>query len=115
LRDRLTEGVYIPVDNNEPVAQLEEALNRSIAAEPATGKLRKAMREGILPHGDPEHFIEAGVTAGVITEPEAEDIRVAIAARKIVIQVDEFVPEYLTKERIEWGQSIMDGVAGQSM
>ena len=115
LRDRLTEGVYIPTDKTEAVAQLDDALEKSAAAEPATRKLRAAMKAGTLPHGDPEDAIEAGITAGVITEQEASDIHSAIAARKVVIQVDEFLPEYLTKEHKKWGSNNLDGVAGQSM
>jgi len=115
LRDRLTEGVYIPIDKTQTIAQLDDALEKSAAAEPATRKLRAAMKAGTLPHGDPEEAIEAGVTAGVITEQEATAIRSAIAARKIVIQVDEFLPEYLTKEHEKWGSNKLDGVAGQSM
>jgi acyl-CoA dehydrogenase len=115
LRDRLTEGVYIPADNNESIAQLEDALVKSAAAEPATRKLREAMKAGNLPHGDPEEHVDAGLSAGVITAQEAADIRAAIAARKVVIQVDEFLPEYLTKERNTWGHNNLDGVAGQSM
>jgi acyl-CoA dehydrogenase len=115
LRDRLTEGVYIPTDKTEAVAQLDDALVKSAAAEPATRKLRAAMKAGALLHGDPEDAIEAGVTAGVITQQEASDIHSAIAARKVVIQVDEFLPEYLTKEQKKWGSNNLDGVAGQSM
>jgi hypothetical protein len=73
------------------------------------------MKAGTLPHGDPEAHIDAGVTAGVITDQDAARVRAAIAARKVVIQVDEFLPEYLTKERREWGSNNLDGVAGQSM
>jgi acyl-CoA dehydrogenase len=115
LRDRLTEGVYIPTDKTEAVAQLDDALEKSAAAEPATRKLRAAMKAGTLPHGDPEDAIEAGVAAGVITEQEASGINLAIAARKVVIQVDEFLPEYLTKEHKKWGSNNLDGVAGQSL
>ncbi|MEA2094415.1 MAG: DUF1974 domain-containing protein, partial [Pseudomonadota bacterium] len=115
LRDRLTEGVYIPQDDKEPLAQLEDALVKSVTAEAATRTLRQAMRAGTLPHGDPEDYIDAGVAAGVITEHEAGGIRAAIAARKLVIQVDEFLPDYLTKECREWGNNKLDGVAGQSM
>ena len=115
LRDRLTEDVYIPTDTNESIAQLEDALEKSVAAEPAIRKIHAAIKAGDLPHGDPEDFIDEGVAAGVITETEAAGIRSAIAARKVVIQVDEFRPEYLTKERKEWGNSNLDGVAGQSM
>ena len=114
LRDRLTEGVYIPSGNTEPLAQLEDALVKSVAAEPATRKLRQAMRDGALEKGDPEEALDAGVAAGVITDAEAVGIRSSIAARKLVIQVDEFLPEYLTKERKSW-ENKLDGVAGQSM
>jgi len=115
LRDRLTEGVYIPADSSEAVAQLDDALEKTAAAAPALRKLRDAMKAGTLPHGDPEAHIDAGVTAGVITDQDAARVRAAIAARKVVIQVDEFLPEYLTKERREWGSNNLDGVAGQSM
>ncbi|MGB5438642.1 MAG: acyl-CoA dehydrogenase [Gammaproteobacteria bacterium] len=115
LRDRLTEGVYIPMDKTEAVAQLDDALVKSAAAEPATRKLRAAMKAGTLPYGDPEDAIDAGVAAGIITAQEAAGMHAAIAARKVVIQVDEFLPEYLTKEQNKWGSENLDGVAGQSM
>jgi acyl-CoA dehydrogenase len=114
LRDHLTQGVYIPANENEPLAQLEDALHKATAAEPALRKLRQAMREGSLPGGDPEAHVDAGRGAGIITGQEASAIRSAVAARKIVIQVDEFLPEYLTKECSAW-ESKLDGVAGQSM
>ena len=115
LRDRLTEGVYIPLNKSEPVAQLDDALEKSFAADPAIRKLRLAMKSGTLPHGDPEDHIDAGVSANVVTDQEAAVIRAAIAARKVVIQVDSFLPEYLTKERTEWVNDSLDGVAGQSL
>ena len=114
LRDRLTEAVYIPVNKSEPVAQLDDALEKSVAAAPVLRKLRTAMKAGSLDKGDPEEHIDDGVSAGIITDQEAAVIRGAIAARKVVIQVDEFLPEYLTKERREWGSSNLGGVAGQS-
>ena len=115
LRDRLTEAVYIPINKSEPVAQLDDALEKSVAAAPALRKLRTAMKAGTLDKGDPEEHIDDGVKAGIITDQEAAVIRGAIAARKVVIQVDEFLPEYLTKERREWGNSNLGGVAGQSL
>jgi acyl-CoA dehydrogenase len=114
-RDRLTEGVYIPADNNEAIARLDDALEKTAAAGPALRKLSKAMKAGKLPHGDPEDFVDAGIAAEIINEAEAGHIRLAIAARKLVIQVDEFLPEYLTKERNTWGHNNPDGVASQSM
>ena len=115
VRDRLTQGVYIPDDSTQPLAQLEDALEKSVAAEPALRKLRDAMRSGTLPHGDPELHVDAGMEAGIITGQEAAGIRAAIAARQLVIQVDDFDPQYLGKERDTWGDSKPAGVAGQSM
>jgi acyl-CoA dehydrogenase len=115
LRDRLTEGVYIPTNTNESVAQLEDALIKGAAAEPAVRKLRTAMKKGVLPKGDPEDSTADGVKANVISEQEAEAIRASVEARKLVIQVDEFSPEYFTKEQKAWGKDSLDGVAGQSM
>jgi acyl-CoA dehydrogenase len=115
LRDRLTEGVYIPDDDREPVARLEAALQKAVIAEPLLHKLRTAMKNGKIARGDPEARIDAGLTAGVITEVEANAIRAAIAARKVVIQVDAFEPEYFTKEQRTWGESKLDGVAGRSL
>ncbi|MDH3934615.1 MAG: DUF1974 domain-containing protein, partial [Gammaproteobacteria bacterium] len=115
LRDRLTEGMYIPEDTAEPIAQLEDALEKTEAAAPALRTLRTAIKTGSLPPGDPETHVDAGVKAGIITDQEAAAIHAAIVARKLVIQVDEFLPEYLTKERREWGSNNLDGVAGQSM
>ena len=70
-------------------------------------------------HGDfrasPYISLADGVKAKVIDEQEAEAVRAAITARKLVIQVDDFPPEYFTKEQNAWGIDSLDGVAGQSM
>ncbi len=115
LRDRLTEGVYIPDDESEPLAQLETALHKAAAAEPLLHKLRIAMKDGRIARGDPETCLDAGVTAGVVNEVEANAIRAAITARKLVIQVDDFEPGYFIKELKTWGDNKLDGVAGRSM
>jgi acyl-CoA dehydrogenase len=115
VRERLTQGMYLPADANAPLARLDDALEKAIAAEPALRTLRRAMQEGTLPRGDPEACIDSGQSTGVITEQEAAGIRAAIAARRIVIQVDEFPPEYLTKEHAAWSSSRTAGKADQSM
>jgi acyl-CoA dehydrogenase len=117
LRDRLTEGVYIPDNNSEPVARLDDALIKAVAAEPALRKLRAAARTGALPPGDPEAHVDAGLAADIVTEAEATGIRAAITARRAVIQVDDFPPEYFTtgEESSAWENSKPeDGVAGGS-
>jgi acyl-CoA dehydrogenase len=115
VRDRLTQGVYLPRDPNASLARLDDALEKSVDAEAALRKLRHAMQEGILPACDPEDCLDSGLSAGVITAAEATVIRAASAARRLVIQVDEFPPEYLTKEHAAWSSKPQAGNAGQSM
>jgi acyl-CoA dehydrogenase len=115
LRDRLTEGVYLPTDPDEPVAQLDDALVKAAKAEPALRKLRTAMQRGTIAHGDPEAQLEAGLTANVISEVEANAIRAATAARRTIIEVDAFDPEYFTTEHKAWVDRQQAGVAGQSL
>jgi acyl-CoA dehydrogenase len=114
-RDRLTDGIYKPTGPNDPLAQLEDALARSALAEPALKKLRDAMRTGALPHGDPEQCVEPGLKAGIISQAEAGHVNASIEARRIAIQVDDFLPEYLTKESRRWENNEAHGMAGQSM
>ena len=45
-RERLTRGVFMPKDENEPIAVLEAALRAVIAAEPVGAKIRAARDKG---------------------------------------------------------------------
>ncbi len=114
LRDRLTDGVYIPADSSEPVAQLDDALLKTATAEPVLRKLRNAMKRGTIARADPETALEPGLTTGVINEVEANAVRAAIAARKVIIQVDSFDPAYFSTEQKAWVDSKQAGVAGRS-
>ncbi len=60
--------------------------------------LRSAVRSGDLPKVGDDELIEKGLAAGVIEEHEAEELRAAIAARREVIKVDDFDPDYWYKE-----------------
>jgi hypothetical protein len=53
-------------------------------------KLRLAVKDGRLPRGAEGASLEAGVRAGIITGDEADLVRQATAARREVIQVDDF-------------------------
>ena len=97
-RDRLTLGVYVPADLAEPMGRLEDALRKTIAAEAVEKKLRSGASNG----NDEMARISAAVKQGVISEDEAGVLLDAIAARKEVIKVDDFAPEYWKTEEIEW-------------
>jgi acyl-CoA dehydrogenase len=90
VRDRLTAGLYIPSAKSEPLARLEDALSKVIAAEPVERKLRRAVKEGLVKSQAEDALLEAACQAGIITSAEADCLRVSTAARREVIQVDDF-------------------------
>jgi acyl-CoA dehydrogenase len=101
-RERLTEGLFIPDDEHESMAQLETAFEKVAAAQAILSHLRKAMRNGQLASGDPEHCLVEAVSAGVIDEREAAQVRAAVAARQKVISVDEFSADYWKEKNASW-------------
>jgi len=101
-RDRLTEGLFVSEDDHESLAQLEVALEKASIAQAVLLHLRNAMRSGQLASGDPEHCLVEAVSAGVIDEREAAQVRAAVAARQRVIGVDEFPANYWNKETDAW-------------
>jgi len=101
-RERLTEGLFISDDDDDPLNQLEVALERATAAQPVLSNLRNAMRSGQLERGDPEQCLVEAVSAGVIDEREAAQVRAAIAARQRVIGVDEFPGDYWKENNSSW-------------
>jgi acyl-CoA dehydrogenase len=90
MRDRLTAGLFLPEELNEPLGRLEDALAKVIAAEPIEQKLGKAVKEGRIRKGKDAELLAAGLQAGVITADEANLVRIALEARREVIMVDDF-------------------------
>jgi acyl-CoA dehydrogenase len=90
VRDRLTAGLFIPDEPDDPFRKLEDALDKSIAAEPVERNLRDAVKEGRLTGGDEEALLEEGIARGIISEGDANLVRLALAARSDVIRVDDF-------------------------
>ncbi len=97
-RDRLTRGIYVPGDVDQALGRIEDALAKAIAAEPVERKLREAVRLGLLPKIGDGETMKRGLEAGVINEEEAEVMAAAIAARREVITVDHFSPDYWRRE-----------------
>ena len=103
-RERLTEGLFVSDAEHDSLAQLEVALEKTAAAQSVLSHLRNAMRSGQLASGDPESSLVDAVSAGVIDEREAAQVRAAVAARQRVIGVDEFAANYWNKETDSWQQ-----------
>jgi acyl-CoA dehydrogenase len=89
-RDRLTAGVYIPKDPNEPIAALEAALRAVIAAEAVGAKIRAAREHGTITSHSADQMVDEALARGVITAEERGKMERAKALRRQVIMVDDF-------------------------
>ena len=89
-RDRLTDGIFLPMDGREPLKHLEEALRKVIAAEPVEKKLWAGVSAGRIPAGNDGQVLADGLKAGVITAEEGRIMRAALEARREVVKVDDF-------------------------
>jgi len=98
-RDRLTAGVYIPKDPNEPIAALEAALRAVIAAEPIGAKIRVAREHDVISARFADQIVDEAYAKGVITKDEKSAMERAKVLRRQVIMVDDF-PRDLGKSEI---------------
>ncbi len=97
-RDRLTLGIYLPTSDDEPLGRLDSALQKVIDAESVERILRSAVKSGKLTKAREDELVDRGLAAGVIEPHDAELMKAAIAARREVIKVDDFSPDYWSKE-----------------
>ena len=115
-RDRLTVGLFVPSALDEPLGRLEDALMRTLAAEPVLARIRRAMRDRRIAVGDPELQVPAALAARVVDPEEAALVQAAVVARRQVIEVDDFPPEQLTPETTQWSSDPQPTVtAGRSI
>ena len=94
VRDRLTAGIYTPIDINEALGRLDDALVKVIAAEEVEKKIRDAVKAQRIAVGSDEVTLQAALQTGVITAGEAGIVAASQAARREVIRVDDFPADY---------------------
>jgi acyl-CoA dehydrogenase len=94
-RIRLTRDIYVPAPDDPGLGRLELALDKVMAAAPATHAVKAAVRAGKLPREPEGTLLERAVQAGVIDEAASKRVREAERARDDAIQVDEFDPRHL--------------------
>ena len=93
-RNRLTQGVFIPSNQNDTVAKLEDTLVKVIKAEHIERKIRKTMKTYEPGYQVMDRMLEAAIKEGVINEEEATTLREAETARWEVVQVDDFDKQF---------------------
>jgi acyl-CoA dehydrogenase len=97
-RERLTEGIHVPVTTDESLGLIEDALKKVIAAESVEKKVRKAVKKGVLKRNTEEEMLSEAIAARVISYDEALLVRAATAARREVISVDDFSQDKREKD-----------------
>lgn len=94
IRDRLSEGIYMPTDRNkEQLARLDYAFSVASKSDAAEKKIKKAIREGVLPKKKVHLLLEEARNKNVITADEFKLIQEADAVRYDAILVDDFSQE----------------------
>ena len=94
VRKRLTDGVYVPANPDEPVAQLEQALHAAIAVEGIHERIHAAAREGRISGRTPDELAASAEAAGVIGPAEQQALGRAKELRRAVFMVDDFPPDF---------------------
>jgi acyl-CoA dehydrogenase len=94
-RDRLTAGIYIGGQEDDPLGLIERALQATVIAEPVEAKLRAAVREGHLdgslpPGAGIEVLADRALATGIVSVDEARALRAQRELVAKVIRVDDF-------------------------
>jgi len=87
-RDRLTAGVYLS-DEDDAAGQVHAAFHLVLLAARAESAVRNAMKEPVT-FENYAQLVQKAVESGVITEEQATTVRMAQAAARAVIEVDQF-------------------------
>ena len=95
--EELLAGCYRPQSADDAVGALQHASDLLNAAQPLHKKLHTALKSGQVKPAAGEHAIDAALEAGVLQAVEAQSLRDAEAARRKVIDVDDFAKEELTQ------------------
>lgn len=93
-RDRLTAGIFLGGDREDPIARLEEAFEIVIVADEINKRLKRVAKE----RGLKSLSIKEAVDGGVISEAEAKTVAKAEKLTWEIITVDDFAPEELGGE-----------------
>ncbi|MBU2156040.1 MAG: acyl-CoA dehydrogenase [Gammaproteobacteria bacterium] len=94
--EELLEGCYRPQAEQDSVGALQYAMNLLQGVQGLQKKLHKAVKAGQVQELPGQSLIDAALAAGVLSADEAHSLDQAEAARRVVIDVDDFAKEELT-------------------
>lgn len=97
-RNRLAHHLYLTAEPNNQLGMMEKALADVLAAEPLFDKVAHAANKK-LPFYRLNEVAELGLSLGVLSQAEADKLRVAEQGRLFAINVDDFDPVYLMADK----------------
>jgi acyl-CoA dehydrogenase len=100
-RDRMSEGIYYPKGEHEALRRLEIAFKVIKNSEEAEKKIRKAVKEKILPKNKIPLLIEEALKKGIITQVDVANLKRSEELRLDAVTVDDFSQEEYLGKRIE--------------
>jgi acyl-CoA dehydrogenase len=89
-RERVTHGIYKTVEAGNPLGMLQKTMEMAVAAEPVEKMLKKAVKDGRVRSPHPLEQINEAVSAGVLSEDQAETLRELDKAVMELVRVDDF-------------------------
>ncbi|MCB1517561.1 MAG: acyl-CoA dehydrogenase [Hyphomicrobiaceae bacterium] len=96
-RDRMTRGIFVSQDPNDPLGLLEDALQKVTRVAEIEKKFIRALKKGEIDRRHDRDAITDAVTKEILTHEEAGFLRLADEATDRVVQVDEFEPDALAR------------------
>jgi acyl-CoA dehydrogenase len=94
-RERLTSGIFVSHDENDPTGLLEVTMKEVLDLAPVTKKLEKAIREGKVQRYHGNDWINEAMEEGILNGNEAERLKRLEALTAKVIAVDQFEPDQI--------------------
>ena len=71
-RDRLTQGMYLPLSTNEQLGRIEDALVKVIKAEPIEKRIKKELTDYQADYHGLDGMLTAALERKIITDEEAD-------------------------------------------
>ncbi|WP_373531735.1 acyl-CoA dehydrogenase [Vampirovibrio sp.] len=90
LRDRLTDGIYLPTSETEPLGKLEQCMRMAIQADALEVTIRQAKKEGRLTSQTPAALLQEAAAQKILSVDELSLLKRVEVLRKQVLAVDDF-------------------------
>ena len=114
-RDRLTAGIFLHSDPNDPARKIDDAFKMVKKAQGVERKIKKAIRSKQLPKKRVRFLMDDALKANIISQEEYDSLHKAVELRLDAIQVDDFSQkEYIERKGAVGAKSQPGGTPSSS-